>query len=66
MKVTYEFSEDFQNERKIFECARDFFTDLWDISTVIRDWRKYEKTTPEKTLEAIADILSQSKMNEIE
>lgn len=65
MKTTYEFTDEDEERRQVFEKASDFYTALWQISSVLREHRKYESHTPEVVMDRIGEIISDSGMWEI-
>jgi len=66
IKITYEFNEDDEAKRALFEKAQDFYSALWNIANTIRDFRKYEVSSPEQVIEAVHGIVVDSGLWEIE
>jgi hypothetical protein len=67
MKITYEFADDEDHKRKLFDISDNMFASLWEISNYMRELRKgWKDDDAEKIEEVVSEIVGQSRIFEIE
>lgn len=60
MRIIYEFTEEDESLRKVFEGAREAHSVVLEISEMIRSHYKYENTEPDELISTIQDVIFES------